>query len=807
MATLADPQLVTAAPEAAQPDELLRHLGATARQLYDVAVAPGTRPQLEAQLEVVAPPSTSVDALRPGDLLVRVALGEGHTLLGVLVTGELVERRAAEQRGWQVEGTLPGRYALLIEGGDRPHPREGEWARRVTDRDGYLPAGTAILRLRADTSAKEGGDLSEAVNRQSHEYIRWYQDAVNRIDGAGLTVDGVIGPLTRAAVRRFQQRSGLAVDGIVGPQTEQALILQGATPPPGSGSPPVTAAATFALLVDANRDGVEDAAPGATAGWTWGASGSGAIVLVNNDDDGVDGSPDNSDAAVDSAADDRDLAPLTIVRTSPAPSPAGTIVELLVDKPAMLRVFSGRTAGAAEILGPGTGATFRFPSLAAPRFEFAMEAVRYPGPGFDGLVQMTLRVTPPAGPRTESLATVRVAPWLMPSHTTPAETVFVVDAGGANAAFRARLAPLVTAAGCRVIESRSGDIWMQDTMELGFACLPGRALRTALRVPRPRPLTGFPRSLLNTDLGFAQQGDMSVDNSLNYGGNLECTPPVTSASGKRYPAGRIYFGPGRTSSSGISVDVMDPDLREFLRRQVVQEPVEVNTGWLAVGHVDEILSCVPAPGAKGFKLLISSTRRAYAILDALNATTPTARMLTGRRFPREVGPDTDVEQTVHAFLALQDDFLPDLRDWLTLHHITRTARALRDYNADRQRDLDGVRTVMVPALGLAPEDVVEIPAVFMPNARTPEVADALTAGMVNMLVINGRCIIPKPFGPIGSAGTDLFEQDVRAALTALGLTVDFIDCWDEYHVNLGEVHCGTHVLRAAAPVNWWEFRP
>ena len=53
--------------------------------------------------------------------------------------------------------------------------------------------------------------------------VRWVQWNLNHVAGEKLTVDGIFGVLTKAAVLRFQKNKKLAQDGIVGPKTRGAL--------------------------------------------------------------------------------------------------------------------------------------------------------------------------------------------------------------------------------------------------------------------------------------------------------------------------------------------------------------------------------------------------------------------------------------------------------------------------------------------------------------------------------------------------------------------------------------------------------
>src|SRR5262249_6826700 len=157
--------------------------------------------------------------------------------------------------------------------------------------------------------------------------------------------------------------------------------------------------------------------------------------------------------------------------------------------------------------------------------------------------RITLELRQGATVLASDRVTVRVAPWVMPSHLDPTIETYVMRMTGFNDQF---VTDLVTAHSGSGVSLRpigsvpfSDDQWVQDTVEVGFNAVPLRSSHVALKAIRFRGLEPFAHDvLLGPDYGFTQIS-AAVDTTFDSHGNLEVSPPVT-VGGKEFKLGRIY---------------------------------------------------------------------------------------------------------------------------------------------------------------------------------------------------------------------------------------------------------------------------
>jgi len=619
----------------------------------------------------------------------------------------------------------------------------------------------------------------------------------------------------------------------------------------------------LSLHVDTDRTGHVDAKTARSAAWSWGPKGRGAIVMVNCDADGAvkngngDHVSDNTDTSINGPSDLQDVEPLEVWRTGPIPDSVKAF--LLVDKPKQLRIFNSLSANAFEVLGPDHLGPYALPSPLPEVLTLGMEGVQHPGKAlddptkeFDGEVRITLFITDDAAGVSQLIQTVvvRVTPWTMPHHLLKASHVYVaiISASDAditavtkqytdlikkepslgctdadchiklrralqamhdNKRFRDELRALVEAAGGQLIEhGQTNDRWTQDCMELGHTRSARRWMHTVLTLPRGGELQKYPNTLLSAETGHIEiKNSQNSLPSVNYGGNIEVTPPV-KLKHRNYPLGRIYYGPGTVNSP------IDPNLKAFLKSQRVQDPFPIDTNWLYVGHVDEFVTFIPtrSKDSPQFTMLIASPKRA---LDILGSIKDRSTYTIFKDIAAHDARDRDLFFPREVYFQHMSDYAPIpqqigtsveafLRDGLPSHNLT--FQELAAYNLECQAKIDLQRLKFISALGLREQDIVHVPQLYIRDELTSS-ADALTGGMVNMLVMNNHCIVPKPFGPTSPEGVDLFWEALNAAVTAAGCKATPLNCWYEYHVMKGEIHCGTNTLRLPGDQLWWNIDP
>jgi protein-arginine deiminase len=583
----------------------------------------------------------------------------------------------------------------------------------------------------------------------------------------------------------------------------------------GCGSDAEPAKPSARLLVDANRDGALSEADAALDRATWSAA-SGAIMLANIDDDSArcpkTAATDDEIAACNDAADDvvngdddaLDLAPMRIVPNA-LPSDASFEVAAVGGGAGRVRLF----AKGADGFGTGTtGALTLSAAEVGTGIDLGVEAldVVRDRDAWDGFVDVTLTARSASGDAlAQDTARLRVSPVFLSHHLLRAERTFATKLpasfdDGSSAAFNAAMTSATRGASVPggFTPVTADDQWNQDYFETAFATMPGaggeqHAMRVYIRsanynftssgrVNTRYPLRVAGRSVFSVfrgkDIAGLQQYDKALAKSLDNDtydsfGNTETIPPH-SFGGKSWPLGRIVRGSSAT-------DFPEPTFSKMLESQGYQDPVYVDTSWLLVGHIDETTSYVKAPGALGWKLLLADTTLGKKLLqDAAAAGAGATKMFVGKQWYDWNGDATPAETTIAAVLADQD-----------VMAMSATA-AVKE-----ERQLEQFRA----ATGITEEDVLRVPALDQPVEGK---ALAYVPGMVNGIYLADDVYgAPEPHGPrVG--GVDPFKVALEQTLATVGVRVVWLEDWDLYHAEAGEVHCGSNTQRAIPAFKWWE---
>ena len=375
---------------------------------------------------------------------------------------------------------------------------------------------------------------------------------------------------------------------------------------------------------------------------------------------------------------------------------------------------------------------------------------------------------------------LRSSPLIMNHHLLPAEKLWIVDTQGCSGTNAAFVSGYKDAIGNRAVvvpgTSYGCDRWIQDEIEFGTSFdSSGVRLNTTIDSIRDRALDELPEDIwFGPNDSIGTWGQPGAETTFDSYGNLEATPPIT-VDGVEYPYGRIYYG--QQGDTGIH-----PETAAFLAAQEVQAPFEVDSTWLCVGHVDEWISFIPdASSPKGFKMLYADIDAGYALLEQQDPATSIGRY----------GPD-------HGYATI-GEIIND--------------PGLRAYNEDLRDDhLLPIRAQMLDELGLTEDDVIDVPSLFeevQGFCRSPGRALALIPGTVNLVVANfgegdDHLFLPDTFlRPDGAGqGEDAVIEWFNNAMPP-ELQLHFIDDWYSYHMQRGEVHCGTNVRRTPEHQDWW----
>ena len=264
------------------------------------------------------------------------------------------------------------------------------------------------------------------------------------------------------------------------------------------------------------------------------------------------------------------------------------------------------------------------------------------------------------------------------------------------------------------------------------------------------------------------------DEQGNYGGNIEVTPDDILVIGST--ATKAMRNTFKALGYGHKVAVLD-------------------TSWLEVGHVDEVVSFVPKPDSElGYVAIVASPLLGLELLRSI----PEEQMLEKLGelvqnafayyplYPQ--GFDSEDTEKLEKLVIKLGQLYAHLRGKPT--NAAHQMSDLVNFNLAAAKTIDAsidalskrVKTIKRSKANL---EIIYVPALF--DTSEDNLAMALFPSLVNHIVLNEHIILPHPF-------LDVFHQATAARVWSLGYVPHFVPSLT-YHFLEGQLHCGSNVIR------------
>ncbi|WP_219105938.1 protein-arginine deiminase domain-containing protein [Austwickia sp. TVS 96-490-7B] len=360
--------------------------------------------------------------------------------------------------------------------------------------------------------------------------------------------------------------------------------------------------------------------------------------------------------------------------------------------------------------------------------------------------------------------------------------------------------------------------WNQDMFEGMYASMTqdGKTQHMRVLALAHRNIEGMNEwfGFRGKDVGVIALTGPNGDKSMDAMGNVDGIGSYIK-DGKRVATGRLIIGHHDKLEYGKVSQVT----RSFFEVNSPLAPIYLDTSFLSVAHVDEIIQVIPAKNERGWAFAVASPKVAMDLLKKVESAKKGSQQLVNppkhdKFDPPKIGTVSEILKNKDILKAneiaqqridsnvnlLKKELGFSDADFVKIPALFR--RAYQDELAKKEGGMvDGSKGDPVP---FGPRDEPEDPGHGSGGDRPPGTGkatlgkrnlDALVPNAVNALSLDKeRLIVPAQHGPKLN-GKDVFAEAVTAAHAKNGVKVTFVDTYHEIHVLGGEVHCRTNVFR------------